>query len=66
MVNSTEKDERLIKGIKSEERHSKIERCILNGVEVEYDTKDFVFYRNPSIKADAIKDAKTADIDFFW
>lgn len=65
MVNSTEKDERLIKGIKSEERHSKIERCILNGVEVEYDTKDFVLYRNPSIKADAIKDAKTADIDFF-
>lgn len=40
-------------GIKSDEkRPSKIERCILNGVEVEYDTKDFVLYKEPPVKAD--------------
>lgn len=44
-------------GIKSdEERPSKIERCILNGVEVEYDTKDFVLYKVPPVEIDSDDD----------
>lgn len=36
-----------------EKRPSKIERCILNGAEVEYDTKDFVLYKEPSVEVDS-------------